>query len=134
MGRRVGSGKSQAVTLDVRIIRVVEIRLGDGFKAVSLSILVNSADSVDGAGRACGICRGNDFTIVTSDRGANLSGDVLRKRPDNCVSAGCTVGGSDGSSGAARGSLISGCDGDSDRLGLPFNNFLAGAAGRHSSS
>jgi hypothetical protein len=112
----------------------MEVRLGDGFKAVSLSVLVNGADGVDGAGGACGVCRGNDFAICTSDCGANLSGDVLRKRSDNGVSAVGTVGGRDGSDGAARGSLISGCDGDGDGLSLPFDNFLASAAGGHSSS
>ncbi len=112
----------------------MDIRLGDGFKAVSLSVLVNSADGVNGAGGACSVRRGNDFTIATSDRGANLSGDVLRKRSNNCVSAGGTVSWSDGSYRAAGGSLISGCDGDSDRLGLPFDNFLAGAAGGQASS
>ena len=113
---------------------MTEIRLGDGLESVSLSVFVDSADGVDGACGASGVCRGNDLAVGAGDGGADLSGDVLRKGSDNRVSAGGTVGGSDCRGGARRGSLVSGGDGDGDGLGLPFNNLLAGAAGQTSSS
>jgi len=48
-GRGVASGKSQAVTLYVRIVIMGAVRHGDGLKTPRLSIVVNRAGGVDSA-------------------------------------------------------------------------------------